>query len=349
LIFGATSLYFASSMVRLLVIFAPAFALLTAIGILGILKPFYTLLREAPQVAMKSKRKLERVSKEYSGVAVFLIFMILVTNIAFSPQSGGVPRVYGQAYAPLTISASSLPIAPNQPVEEWLDMLSWTQNNLQSTTVVCAWWDYGNWLGYLGNVTNLADNTTENSTQIENVGFIMMANETQSLEMLAQYDAKYILVFTTLVIGQTSTQQYVASPAGYGDEGKWTWMAQISGQARDRFIKSGYIDAADAWSDQTPFGSVNNQTNQFEWSDKGMNSTIYKLMSYSWQLWLDASGSSQLGITLTQTPMQPIYFKPAYIAGEDDSPGKYGGLIPLVALYEIDWQAYYNATETSSP
>jgi dolichyl-diphosphooligosaccharide--protein glycosyltransferase len=349
LIFGATSLYFASSMVRLLVIFAPAFALLTAIGILGILKPFYTLLRETPQVAMKSKRKLERVSKEYSGVAVFLIFMILVTNIAFSPQSGGVPRVYGQAYAPLTISASSLPIAPNQPVEEWLDMLSWTQNNLQSTTVVCAWWDYGNWLGYLGNVTNLADNTTENSTQIENVGFIMMANETQSLEMLAQYDAKYILVFTTLVIGQTSTQQYVASPAGYGDEGKWTWMAQISGQARDRFIRSGYIDAADAWSDQTPFGSTNNQTGRFEWSDKGMNSTIYKLMSYSWQLWLDNSGSSQLGITLTQTTVQPIYFKPAYIAGEDDSPGKYGGLIPLVALYEIDWQAYYNATATSSP
>src|SRR4030043_236600 len=149
LLFGATSLYFAASMVRLLVIFAPAFSLLAGMGILGIMKPFYTLLREAPQIAIKSKRRLTRVSKEYSGIAIFLVFMLLVTNLALSPQNGGVPRVYGQAYAPITISAASLPVVPSEPAREWLDMLSWTQNNLQSTTVVCAWWDYGYWLSIL--------------------------------------------------------------------------------------------------------------------------------------------------------------------------------------------------------
>ena len=46
------------------------------------------------------------------------------------------------------------------------------------------WWDYGNWLADLGNVTSLADNTTVNSTQIENVGFIFMGNENQSMAML---------------------------------------------------------------------------------------------------------------------------------------------------------------------
>ena len=116
LLFGLTSLYFAASMVRLLVIFAPAFSLLAAIGILGILKPFYTLLREAPHIAVKTKRGLARVSKEYSGIAIFLVFLLVVTNLAFSPQSGGVPRVYGSAYAPITISAASLPIAPAEPV-----------------------------------------------------------------------------------------------------------------------------------------------------------------------------------------------------------------------------------------
>jgi dolichyl-diphosphooligosaccharide--protein glycosyltransferase len=44
LLFAVTSLYFSASMVRLLVIFAPAFAIIAAIGILGIIKPFYTLL-----------------------------------------------------------------------------------------------------------------------------------------------------------------------------------------------------------------------------------------------------------------------------------------------------------------
>jgi dolichyl-diphosphooligosaccharide--protein glycosyltransferase len=342
-LFGLTSLYVAASMVRLLVIFAPAFSLLAAIGILGILKPFYTLLREAPRVAMKTKRGLARASKEYSGIAILLVFLLVVTNLAFSPQSGGVPRVYGAAYAPLTITAGSLPIAPAGPVPEWINMLDWTKSNLNSTTVVCAWWDYGNWLGYLGNVTTLGDNTTGNTTQIENIGFIFMANETQSLKMLAQYNAKYILVFTTLGISSSpTTGYYVASPAGYGDEGKWFWMARISGGARDRFINESFIDKNSSWTDETSFGKTDNTTGKWVWNDMGTNSTVYKLMSWAKQRWCDVSGGGY--IQPDEPGVQPEYFKEAYFSGEDTAPQTYGGLIPLVALYEIDWQKYYNAT-----
>jgi dolichyl-diphosphooligosaccharide--protein glycosyltransferase len=360
LLFGLTSLYFAASMVRLLVIFAPAFSLLVAIGILGILKPFYTLLREAPHIAVKTKRGLARVSKEYSGIAIFLVFLLVVTNLAFSPQSGGVPRVYGSAYAPITVSAASLPFAFNEPVPEWLNMLSWAQNNLESTTVVCSWWDYGYWLSILGNVTTLADNATINSTQIENIGFIFMANETLSLKMLAKYDAKYILVFTTLVIS-ASQQYYVAYPAGYGDEGKWQWMARISGNARTRFIQNGFIDENSSWNDDTAFG---NRTLGTDWFDsnnngiadegelvpnpKGQNSTIYKLMSWAKQCWCDVSGGGY--VYPDETGVQPEYFKEAYFAGLDLTLntayqiGTNTWLVPLVCLYEIDWQKYYNAT-----
>jgi asparagine N-glycosylation enzyme membrane subunit Stt3 len=267
--------------------------------------------------------------------------MILVTNLAFSPQSGGMPRVYGQAYAPITISAASLPLAPSEPAREWLDMVSWTQNNLQSTDVVCAWWDYGYWLSILGNVTTLADNATVNNTQIENIGFIFMAPENESLKMLAQYNVKYILVFVTLQIGQSSTQQgsYVASFSRFGDEAKWSWMARISGQARQRL--------GAAWTDETAFGVANSQTGAWDWNDVGKNSTIYKLMSYAKQRWAEVSGT-QYGVAADETGVQPEYFKEAYFAGENlnpiDAQAKYGGLIPLVALYEIDWQKYYNAT-----
>jgi dolichyl-diphosphooligosaccharide--protein glycosyltransferase len=351
LLFGLTSLYFAASMVRLLVIFAPAFSLLVAIGILGILKPFYTLLREAPHMAIKTKRGLARVSKEYSGIAIFLVFLLIVTNLAFSPQTGtGVPRVYGSAYSPITISAASLPVGGAslaEPVQEWLNMISWTQNNLESTTVVCSWWDYGYWLSILGNVTTLADNATVNSTQIENIGFIFMANETQSLKMLALYDAKYILVFTTLFISSSSSgSYYVASPYGYGDEGKWMWMARISGQAQDRLIQEGFIDRNSSWTDEAPFGSVSNQTNMWIWNDVGKNSTIYKLMSWAKQRWTDTEGGGY--IYPDEAGVQPEYFKEKYFAGLDCTATKYGGLIPLVALYEIDWQKYYNATSPTS-
>lgn len=350
LLFGATSLYFAASMVRLLVIFAPAFSLLAALGILGVLKPFYTLLRETPQLVVKSKRRIARVSREYSGIVVFMVFMLLVTNFAFSPQSGGVPRVYGQAYSPLTVTAASLPLSGEylaEPAQEWLDMLSWTRNNLQSTTVVCSWWDYGYWLSIMGNVTTLADNATINSTQIENIGFIFMAPEEKAMAMLEQYDAKYILVFTTLGLGTSSDgSYYVAQSVGYGDEGKWSWMARISGQARDRFVKNGYISEDEAWTDEDDFGEVSNQTNTWAWNDVGKNSTVYKLLSWAKQSWVNVAAGS-VSVVADEEGVEPTYFKEAYFAGLEltavEATAKYSGLIPVIALYEIDWDAYYDA------
>jgi len=334
LFFGLTSLYFASSMVRLLVILAPAFGLLAAVGIVGILKPFITLLREPPKINVKKKLGLDHVGKEFSGIAVFLIFIILVTNFAISPQTGGPPKVYRQAFAPVTITAGSLPIAPNQPVREWFDALKYLNDMQDSHTVVCSWWDYGYWLTMVGNVTSLADNATINATQIENIGFIFMANETYSMKMLAAYNAKYVLVFTTVSANDGSW-------IGYGDEGKWMWMAKISGTAQQRFIDTGMIDPASSWVNETKFG--NYTSNKWVWSqDYGTNSTIYKLMSYGKHQWI----AHQLSTTSDADFVgAPTYFKEAFFAGENltptDASNNYGGLVPLVCLYEIDWQKYH--------
>jgi asparagine N-glycosylation enzyme membrane subunit Stt3 len=345
-------------MVRLLAIFAPAFGLLVALGVVGILKPFYTLLKEPSQIVTKTKRGIARVSKEYSGVAILLIFTLLVTQLAFAPQNSGVPRVYGQAYNPLTVTVSSLPISPDAPVPEWIDLLRYTQSNLQSTDVVAAWWDYGYWLTILGNVTTLADNATVNQTQIQNVGFVMMANETDSLKMLEQYDAKYVLVFTTVLLQQSSSgSSYIAAQGRWGDEGKWSWMAKISGQAKTRFIEDGFVDEQNAWSDEAPFGnytlgrfwidSNNNgqaDTGEIVESPMGKASTLYKLMSWAKQRWADGTG----GVVIPdETATQPAYFKEAYFSGLEAGPFDYGGIIPLVALYEIDWQKYYAATNST--
>ncbi len=191
LVFGVTTLYFASSMVRLLVLLAPAFALLMAIGVMGLVKPFFTLIKESSsQAAAKSKRSLRRVGKEYGAIAILIVFLMLMSTFAFTPQSeaGGEPRVYSSVYAPITISAASLPISPNEPIPQWRNMLSYTRTNLQSTDVVVSWWDYGDWLGMFGNVTTVADNTTVNATQIENVGYAMLAPESQSRKLISTYD-----------------------------------------------------------------------------------------------------------------------------------------------------------------
>lgn len=338
LLFSLTSLYFACSMVRLFVLFAPAFSLLAALGIVGLLRPFVTLLREPQRAVVKKKFGLGHVSKEFSGTAVFLIFILLTTNLAFPS-----PKVYSQIVAPTTISGGSLSIVPQQPVQEWINMLKWMRDNLDASTVVCAWWDYGYWLTVLGNVTSLADNATVNSTQIQNIGFIFMANETQALNMLKLYDAKYILVYVTI----DSNGNW--ANAG-GDEGKWMWMASISGQGKDRLVRGGFIFADEMWSDNLDevraiFGNYTLGTNwidanhngqvdsgdNFTASPRGQNSTIYKLMTYAVERWKqEQKGGSAPAIQLN-------YFREAYIAGLDNDGTKYGGVVPLVCLYKVEY------------
>ena len=51
---------------------------------------------------------------------------------------------------------------------------------------------------------------------------------------------------------------YVASPAGYGDEGKLVWMARISGTYEQEYIKDGYMSTTNGlteWKDETSFGN----------------------------------------------------------------------------------------------
>ncbi|MCW4000020.1 MAG: hypothetical protein NWE93_07260 [Candidatus Bathyarchaeota archaeon] len=352
LLFGATALYFSTSMVRLLVILAPAFAIIAGIGIVGLISPFFNMLQEAPRMVVKAKRKMPRVSKEFGGIAVLVIFMLLVTSLAFSPQTGGTPRAVSQAYTPTAISASSLPVGGanlNEPITAWLDALEWLDTNAAPSDVVVMWWDYGNWLTDIGNVTSLADNTTSNSTQIENVGFAFMGNENQTLRMLSTYDqsrVKYIAVFLTLTFYQNSSStsssggEYIAYPAGFADEGKWYWMARISGQAQQRFIDSGFVSAADSWANESAFGSSDQQTGTWVWNNKGLSSTVFKLLNNAEATYCSVMQAAGVNLTPDQTVAAPTYFKQAYFSGISASPSQYGGIVPIVAIYEIDWDAY---------
>ncbi len=358
-IFGLTTLYFAGSMVRLLVLFAPAFALLVSIGVLGLLKPFYTLLRESgSQVALKSKRGAKRIGREYSAIAIIIVFMLLMSTYAFTPQTGGQPRVYSSVYAPITISAASLPIAPAEPVPQWRNMLSFTRNNLQTTDVVASWWDYGDWLGMFGNVTTLCDNTTTNTTQIENVAYAMMANETQALKMLRNYDAKYVLVFPVFQLKiSTSGSLEGVKFAGYGDEGKWFWMARISGEGASRLMTdetfgTRWMNSEYSWTNETSFGNYTTDSTSgqqtFQWNEMGLNSTVFKLMSFAEQQW-----AAQNGVTVSdQTGAVPSFFTIEFISGLEITPTaayqQYSGLIPLVALFKIDWAAFDAATNSTA-
>ena len=322
LVYGLTGVYFACSMVRLIVLASPVFSILWSTGIVGILKPFITLLKSPPKLPTKKRFGIEPVGKEYGGTVILLTFILLMATLAFPS-----PRVFSQASSAVTITASSIPIRSDQPVTEWLYALAWMRDNLPPDAVVCSWWDYGYWITIMANRTSLADNATINTTQIQNIGYIFMSNETDAVKMLKKYDADYILVFTVFGQDPVTKEWGCWSPGiSFGDEGKWMWMARISGQ---RY----------GWN-ETDFGKYNSTTQQWEWNDRGKNTMIYKLMSYGRHEW---SKKNTGGIPAHETPVTLKYFKPVRFFGIENSlsDNPYGGVFPLVCLYQVDWEAYY--------
>jgi hypothetical protein len=169
----------------------------------------------------------------------------------------------------------------------------------------------------------------------------MMSNESYAARMMKLYNSSYVLVFTSLYSVQTQLGA-AGTWAGYGDEGKWTWMAKISGEARDDYLNQtkyptlGMTNAS-AWTDETPFATFNSTESKWNWTDVGKQITLYKLMNYGKDVWCAANG-----LTNPDGGSELAYFEPAYFAGVNlPSSSSYGGLVPLVLLYRVNWDKFY--------
>lgn len=263
-VFVLTSLYFAGSMIRLMLILAPALSLVCALGVVRLVKPFAALLKESPPL---SKRKMPRIhmGKEFAAgflIVIFLLFTLTyVTGTDFSKdRRSQYPRVFDQAYAPTTIAVASMGFRPPDTVKDWLYALIWMRENLppsppEGPTVVASWWDYGYWITAIANRTSLADNGTSNTTQIQQIARMFMSPEEESIEILKNWPGgrvTHVVVFTTVT--------YEGQDYPWGEAGKFYWMIKIAGLNESdygQYVQEGWL-----------------------WNDYGKTTTLYKMMTY---------------------------------------------------------------------
>ena len=273
-IFGLTAIYFAGSMARLTLLLAPVAAILWAYALVQVVKPFITILREEPKIPRRKMRFRPRVGKEFSAAFIVLMFILLtLTFVLPSTPDSSYSKVIERANSPTTIAASSLPLRPNEIISDWLDTLNYLRVNVDDNAVVMAWWDYGYWITAIANKTTLADNGTVNTTQIGAIGRAFISDESQAIEFMKAYDITHVVVFTSFgTDGQSST----LSDAGYGDEGKWRWMAKI-GELNDE-LYGNYTLGVD-WTDTNENGSPDND--ELIANIMGNSSVLYKLMHYA--------------------------------------------------------------------
>ncbi len=211
ILFGLTSLYFASSYIRLNLILSPVLCLLAAYGLTQIAKP---VMKAVKASWLPVKKKVVPSINPIAGLA-FLFILILALTPTFM-------QALENAYSPVTIASASTPLREHR--EDWFDALEWINENVPEGVPVVCWWDYGYWVAIAGNSTSVADNATINTTQIAHIGQVLLSNETIAFNLSKKYfKSDYILAFVTTfpVYGQHR-------PWGYGDEGKWVWMARIA-------------------------------------------------------------------------------------------------------------------------
>ncbi len=336
IIYGLTSVFFASSMIRLNIIMSPVISLLWALALVRILKPFVLFLREAPQTPPRKAWQYRFVGKETSAGIVLLMFILLALTYVVGPdfiagpQSQG-PKVYTQAFSPTTVASASLSAKPSDIVRDWLDTLIWMRENLPASperpgepgTVVASWWDYGYWITTIANRTSLADNGTWNWTQIEQIGLMFMSNETEAVKILKRYNVTHVLVFVTF---DTQGRLIMAG----GDEGKWEWMAKIPGLDEKVFgnhtLGWDWVDVNRNGRGFDDYGQP--EPGEISQNTRGQETVLFKLMYYGREATLQ--GYSNLLLE---------YFEEAHFSQTFGSPKPAPGTsyIPLVCVYKVNY------------
>jgi dolichyl-diphosphooligosaccharide--protein glycosyltransferase len=213
IVFILTLFYFTGSMIRIILLFAPAACLVGAYGLSSILKIFGSFYSERSSgVSRKRRRQLKRMVGRPEITAVyFIIGFMCFAQVMHASEIG-------------TGSLSTSQISPGGYYHDWEESLTWMRTNLPGETVVVSWWDYGYWITPIGNMTSVNDNGTVNSTRIGMTGMaFMQTNEIYSARVFRRLKADYALVYFG----------YLFDPLG-GDEGKWPWMVRI---ANDHYLK----------------------------------------------------------------------------------------------------------------
>ncbi|MHA2363835.1 MAG: STT3 domain-containing protein [Candidatus Hodarchaeales archaeon] len=212
LIFGLTTLYFSGSMVRLILILAPAAALLGAKAIDETLIPYAQVFQEKFFLSKRKRAVSTAIGNEHVGLTFIVIFLVLMFSLF---QGATLSRDISIQPASVSLEFRTQS-GPNVKYGDWYETFDWFSRETPPTSVIASWWDYGYWLT-TSNRTILVDNATINSTQIGNIGAVLVGPPDLSLKIAKYYDINYIVVLVSA--GQAGADQ---------DLGKVQWMVKIS-------------------------------------------------------------------------------------------------------------------------
>ncbi|OHS92951.1 Oligosaccharyl transferase STT3 subunit family protein [Tritrichomonas foetus] len=206
LIYGLSTLYFASIMVRLVLVFTPAMVFVSGMGLHYCLK---VLSRKPNQLL--------------SMVTIFTIFSCCVYSMLhavwFACYSYSSDHLHFPVLTPRGQESS----------DDYREGYRWLWSNTGRDERVMSWWDYGYQISSMGGRGCMADGNTNNFTHIGIIGMTMSSPEPVSWRLARLMGADYMLV----IFGGAA--QYSGD-----DINKFLWMPRIAHQTFDNITGEMY-------------------------------------------------------------------------------------------------------------
>ncbi|KAL5721490.1 dolichyl-diphosphooligosaccharide--protein glycotransferase [Ranunculus cassubicifolius] len=226
--YGLTSMYFASVMVRLILVATPAVCLISAIAVSATIKNLTSVIRTKSKNLLTSSSKGSSSSKASSktsfdqslpfgkntAIALLVGAFYLLSRYAYHCT-----WVTSEAYSSPSIVLAARGAHGDRIIfDDYREAYFWLRKNTPQDAKVMSWWDYGYQITAMGNRTVIVDNNTWNNTHIATVGRAMSSYEDEAYDIMRSLDVDYVLVVFGGVTGYSSD-----------DINKFLWMVRIGG------------------------------------------------------------------------------------------------------------------------
>ena len=250
-----SSLYAATSMARLTLLFAPAAAAVAAIGLT------YLCERLLELGLTPSRYKRKGTSRDIIALSLVLILLSL------APAIVGSSAIRFSHQPPLILSSQVTSLDYNYQYPDWLSALEWIRANVPRDATIATWWDYGYWISVNTGRKTTCDNATLNSTQIRLIARAFLSNETVALKIFKELGVEYVVVFEPFQYVQIAGMM-VFFPGYGGDFSKSAQMARWIGLNPDTYIKTAWFEYRGR---RLPLIVPNN-------TPEALNATLYRML-----------------------------------------------------------------------
>jgi len=240
ILYALSSLYFASAMVRLVLVVAPIVCLVGAVAISFTLRKYMAMAKG---------------NSGFSDLSVTMTAAIVLLLLCYASHS---TYVASEAYSSPSIVLQARGHDGSRIIfDDFREAYRWLSQNTGDDEVVMSWWDYGYQISGMGNRTVLVDGNTRNNTHIARVGRAFASSEETAWKLARELDVDYALVIFGGMVGYASD-----------DINKFLWMVRISGGLFPEIREADYL---------TPEGQYRIDSAA---SKTMLNSLMYKLCYY---------------------------------------------------------------------